>query len=88
MVLPVMACPHPRSGSHLSPMSGGRQIWRSVSDQIGRVYYFNSATRPDSFWVPLSNLDLQQAADGEVYSGDVSAQFRPATPFTFEAVAP
>ncbi|MFG1302049.1 linear amide C-N hydrolase [Xanthobacter sp. V3C-3] len=66
-------------------------LWRTVSDQKDRVYFFDSATSPNSFWVPLSGLDLKPGAPvrkltltgGKVYSGDVSGKFEPATPFTF-----
>jgi len=66
-------------------------IWRTVSDQTHLVYYFDSATRPDAFWVSLAKLNLAAGAPalklplaaGEVYSGDVTQQFRPATPFVF-----
>jgi penicillin V acylase-like amidase (Ntn superfamily) len=68
-------------------------IWRTVSDQTNKVYYFDAATRPNTFWVTLSKLNLQAGApilklplaDGQVYAGDVSDQFRPAPPFTFMA---
>ena len=71
-------------------------IWRTVSDQTNRIYYFDSAMRPNTFWVSLPKLNLEQGApvlklpmaDGQVYSGDVSDQFRPATPFTFEPAGP
>jgi choloylglycine hydrolase len=66
-------------------------IWRTISDQTNKVYYFDSATRPNTFWVTLAKLNLQAGAptlklplaDGEIYSGDVSDQFRPAQPFAF-----
>jgi penicillin V acylase-like amidase (Ntn superfamily) len=66
-------------------------IWRTVSDQTNKVYYFDAATRPNTFWITFSKLNLQAGApvqklplaDGQVYSGDASDQFRPATPFTF-----
>ncbi|HEY1781690.1 MAG TPA: linear amide C-N hydrolase [Roseiarcus sp.] len=68
-------------------------IWRTVSDQTNKVYYFDSATRPNTFWVTLSKLNLQPGApilklplaDGQVYSGEVSDKFEPAKPFTFLA---
>ena len=70
-------------------------IWRAVSDQTNKIYYFDSATRPNTFWVSMAKLNLDQGApvqelplaDGQVYSGDVSSQFRPATPFKFEPAA-
>lgn len=69
-------------------------LWRTVSDQKDRVYFFDSATSPNSFWVPLAGLDLKPGAPvrkltltgGKVYSGDASARFEPAAPFTFMAV--
>jgi penicillin V acylase-like amidase (Ntn superfamily) len=29
-------------------------IWRTVSDQKNLIYYFDSATRPNTFWVSIS----------------------------------
>jgi len=66
-------------------------IWRTVSDQKNLVYYFDSATRPDTFWVSLDKLNLKAGAPvlklamdkGQVYAGEVSASFVPAPPFTF-----
>jgi penicillin V acylase-like amidase (Ntn superfamily) len=71
-------------------------IWRTVSDQTNKVYYFDSATRPNTFWVSTAKLNLEQGApvqklplaDGQIYSGDVSSQFRPATPFEFMPASP
>jgi choloylglycine hydrolase len=66
-------------------------IWRTVSDQKNLVYYFDSATRPNTFWVSLAKLDFKPGAptrkltiqNGEVFSGEVSEQFRNAEPFKF-----
>lgn len=66
-------------------------IWRSISDQKNLVYYFDSATRPNTFWVSLAKLDLKPGApvlkltiqNGEVFAGEVSADFKPAKPFEF-----
>lgn len=66
-------------------------IWRTASDQKNLVYYFDSATRPNTFWVSLAKLDLKPGAavkkltiqNGEVFAGDVSDQFRNAEPFKF-----
>ena len=66
-------------------------IWRTVSDQTNLIYYFDSATRPNTFWVSLANLDLKPGAPakkltiqgGEVFSGEVSAKFTDAEPFKF-----
>lgn len=66
-------------------------IWRTVSDQKNKVYFFDSATSPNAFWVPLSELDLKPGAKpakltmsgGQVYSGSAAAKFQPAEPFAF-----
>jgi choloylglycine hydrolase len=70
-------------------------IWRTVSDQTNLVYYFDSATRPNTFWVSLAKLDLRPDApvlkltiqNGEVFSGDVSGQLKAARPFPFLAAS-
>lgn len=66
-------------------------IWRSAADQKNLTYMFDSATRPNVFWVSLAALDLKAGAPsrklplagGEIYGGEVSAKFVPAAPFAF-----
>jgi len=66
-------------------------IWRTVSDQKNLVYYFDSATRPSTFWVSIARLDLKPGAavrkltiqNGEVFSGEVADKFKDAKPFLF-----
>jgi len=66
-------------------------IWRTVADQKNKVYFFDSATSPDTFWVPLSEIDFREGspikkltvAGGKVYSGDAAGSFEPARPFEF-----
>lgn len=66
-------------------------IWRTVADQKNLVYYFDSATRPNTFWVDLHKLNLKPGAPvkkltlahGEVYSGEASAQFVDTPSFEF-----
>jgi penicillin V acylase-like amidase (Ntn superfamily) len=66
-------------------------LWRTVADQKNLVYYFDSATRPNTFWVSLAKLDLKPGAPvkkltiqhGEVFSGEVSGQFTGAEAFKF-----
>ncbi len=66
-------------------------FWRTVADQKDLVYYFDSATRPNTFWVSLSNLDLKAGSpvrkltiqNGEVFAGEVAQDFKDAQPFQF-----
>jgi len=66
-------------------------IWRTVADQKNLVYYFDSATRPNTFWVDLHKVDLKPGAPvrkltmakGQVYAGEVSAQFVDTPSFKF-----
>ena len=71
-------------------------IWRTVHDQKERVLYFDSATSPTVFWVPLEKVDFTAGAPvkrlplkgGEVYSGDASGSFQPAAAFQFLQAKP
>ncbi|MEX0670079.1 MAG: linear amide C-N hydrolase [Pirellulales bacterium] len=71
-------------------------VWRTVHDQKERTLYFDSATSPSVFWVPLHKVDLTAGAAvkklplkaGETYSGDASAALRPAEPFLFLEAKP
>ena len=71
-------------------------LWRTVADQKNLVYYFDSATRPNTFWVSLDKLDLKPGApvkkltiqNGEVFSGEVAGSFEPAEPFRFLPAMP
>ncbi len=71
-------------------------IWRTVYDQKDRVLYFDSATSPTVFWIPLDMVDFTAGAvvkrlplkAGETYSGDASAGLRAAGPFPFLEAMP
>ncbi len=66
-------------------------LWRTVSDQTDKIYYFDSATSPNGFWVPLADLDLKEGAPvkkltlagGKVYSGNAAGEFVATPSFTF-----
>ena len=68
--------------------------WRVVADHKDLRYYVESVISPSVFWVDLENLDLSEGAQARVLelgvdmervlSGEVSALFEPATPFTFQ----
>jgi penicillin V acylase-like amidase (Ntn superfamily) len=71
-------------------------LWRSVADQKNRVYFFDSSTSPNTFWVPLADLDFSPGAPvkkltiagGQTYSGNAADKFVESAPFTFMAVEP
>jgi penicillin V acylase-like amidase (Ntn superfamily) len=58
----------------------GATLWRTVADQKDLVYFFDSATSPNTFWVPLADLDLKAGAPvkkltvegGKIYSGNAA----------------
>jgi choloylglycine hydrolase len=69
-------------------------LWRTVSDQKSRVYYFESTYAPGAVWVRLEGIDFSPAAgvrklqlDGNPdLAGDVTNLFKPAEPFEFIGV--
>jgi penicillin V acylase-like amidase (Ntn superfamily) len=71
-------------------------IWRTVYDQKNRVLFFDSATSPTVFWIPLDQIDFTAGAavkrlplkGGESYSGDASGGLRAAGPFPFLEAKP
>lgn len=66
-------------------------IWRTVYDHKTRVLYFDSATSPAVFWIPLEGLGLEAGAPvrrlalkaGETSSGDATSSLQPAEAFRF-----
>ena len=69
--------------------------WRIVADQKNRLYYAESATSPNVFWVDLKRLDFSPGAQvrtldlgvdmSRIQTGEVSSQFVAAKPFEFMA---
>lgn len=68
-------------------------IWRTVTDQKNRIYYYESTASPSVLWVKLDGLDLSPTsgvrkltlAGNPDLGGDQTANFKPAQPFTFLA---
>ncbi len=64
-------------------------IWRSAADLKNDIYYFESSTRPNVFWVDLNKLDLKKGApikklplqQGQIYAGEASDKFIPSLSF-------
>lgn len=68
--------------------------WRTVSDQKNKLYFFENVLTPNAFWVDLKKFDLSEKGtvkmlscmNGETYSGETSALFKTAKPFTFQGI--
>ena len=66
-------------------------LWRTVSDHKNKRYYFESTRSPSVFWVNVTDMNFAPGAatrkltltGGDVYAGNVAAQFQPAEPFKF-----
>jgi penicillin V acylase-like amidase (Ntn superfamily) len=69
-------------------------LWRTVMDQKNLVMYYDSATRPNAFWVPLADLDFAEGAPvkkltiagGKFYAGNAAGYFEPAEPLKFASM--
>lgn len=67
--------------------------WRTVADHKRRLYFFESALTPNTFWVDLSKVDFAVGAQvlkldlgrdqRNVFAGDALGQFQPSAPFAF-----
>jgi penicillin amidase (EC 3.5.1.11). Cysteine peptidase. MEROPS family C59 len=68
--------------------------WRVVADHKDRLYYFESTVSPNLFWVDLKKFNLGAGSgvrkldlgpdQSNLFSGEVSARFRPAAMFRFQ----
>lgn len=71
-------------------------LWRTVADQKNLVYFFDSATSPNAFWVEFAGLDFKEGAPvmklemagGKVHAGDVAKKLAPARPYKFLQATP
>lgn len=71
-------------------------IWRTIADHKNKVYFFDSATNPNTFWVDFKEIDFNTGAPvkkltltgGAIYSGSVAKQFEASKSFEFMRVTP
>ncbi len=71
-------------------------LWRTVADQTNLRWYYDSSTSPNTFWVDLTALEFGPKASakvldmtgGQVFSGEVSAEFVDAPEFQWLEVLP
>lgn len=69
-------------------------LWRTAMDQKNLIRYYNSATRPNTFWVPLADLDFAEGAPvkkltiagGKFYAGNAAGHFEPVQPMKFASM--
>jgi hypothetical protein len=62
-VLSVMRAVSPPLGMHTADKPNvSSTVWRTVADHKNLVYYFDSATRPNTFWVSFAKLNLKPGA--------------------------
>ena len=67
--------------------------WRTVADHKRKLYFFESALTPNTFWIDLKKLDFSPRAavlkldlgkdQRNVFAGEVSGAFKPSKPFQF-----
>lgn len=68
--------------------------WRTISDQKNKVYYFESTTHPNVFWVNFKDIDFSVNAPvkmldlvgGKTYGGNTADKFVASKPFTFQGL--
>ena len=59
-------------------------LWRTVWDQKNKVLFFDSATSPNAFWVPLLGappVKKLTVAGSNVFAGNAASKFEPSEPF-------
>lgn len=73
--------------------------WRTVVDHKRRLYFFESALTPNTFWVDLKKLDFSSETgrvrrlalgpnQNRTYAGETSAKFEAVKPFAFLGLLP
>jgi choloylglycine hydrolase len=71
--------------------------WRTVADHKLKLYFFESALTPNTFWVDLKHVDFSPATgkvrkldlgkdQRNVFSGDTAKDFEEARPFRFHGL--
>lgn len=64
-------------------------LWRTLSDQKNKIYYYESTTSPNVFWIEFKDLDFSGKTqklgvnEGQVYAGNAAKQFKATEPFKF-----
>ncbi len=69
--------------------------WRTVSDQKNKIYFFESALTPNTFWVEFKDIDFSRTgkvkklsiSNNETYSGNTAGKFVETKPFKFQGLS-
>ena len=68
--------------------------WRTVADHKNKIYFFESALTPNTFWVEFKDIDFSKTgkvkklsiSNGEIYSGNTAGKFVETKPFRFQGL--
>ncbi len=68
--------------------------WRTVADHKNKIYFFESALTPNTFWVEFKDIDFSKTgkvkklsiSNGELYSGNTAGKFVETKPFRFQGL--
>lgn len=83
----------PFGGSMPNKPNIAATLWRTVADQKNMLYYFDSSTAPNVFWLDLKDIDFSKQKDtlrllvsgGPVHAGNAVPELKPQAPFKFLA---
>ncbi len=81
----------PFGGSMPNKPNIAATLWRTVSDQKNMLYYFDSSTAPNVFWLDLKEIDFASQKDsmrllvsgGPTYAGNTIKELQVTPPFKF-----
>lgn len=81
----------PFGGSMPNKPNIAATLWRTVSDQKNMLYYFESSTAANVFWLELKDIDFTKQKEtmqllvnnGPSYAGNVVKSLQPNKPFSF-----
>ena len=68
--------------------------WRTVADQKNKIYFFESVTTPNTFWVEFKDMDFSRTgkvkklniSNNETYTGNTADKFVETKPFQFQGL--
>lgn len=69
-------------------------LWRTLSNQKDLVYYYESTTSPNIFWIEYKDLNYTgdtmklAVSDGQIYAGNAVKEFKKSQPFKFLQATP